>query len=545
MLGGALRYKSCAGPAICSPAPWSAFPNSSEYERLEILMTRHSRGALSHQHSSSKFSGVTTTTFGNSASPAACLPGDILIYIFNLLRGEAWHLEAWMAWILVTHVCRRWRFIAIESAGLWDSVIFGSRRSWKPFVDRSQQAPLQVTLGIFRSADVQAARPVLQNLHRIKSLNLQGAQIFEVLRLPCLSSQAPLLEVLELSSQGYKRPHGKKHTKIEDGILSSLFAGSLSHLSRLELQKIPIRADSQLFSKSLTFLALKGCNDENLKVQMPLAGLIQVLHRLPVLEHLFLEEIFADPISSGMIEKSLVNIPVVHLASLDNICSFTEYPFVQKALMSRLSAPKLTMLGLGSGVKSREELAHSFVPPLASWTDDPNSFLTMDILEYPKYLAIYGGPTHALDEAMDFQKSGPFSVASNFEEPLPHLPQAVIDLCLQMPLHLVRSLQLFYATSPIDWAPVFVRMDSVEEIVTVITRWRDIFPVLMLQNTNPGIKRPFCPKLKKLKFLVFGEKLDSESEAFCEAFSSLVAARKENGIDLEVILDGEGSEHGE
>ncbi|KAA1470256.1 hypothetical protein DENSPDRAFT_679585 [Dentipellis sp. KUC8613] len=445
-----------------------------------------------------------------------------------------------MAWMLVTHVCRRWRLIAIESAGLWESIIFGSRRSWKPFVDRSQQAPLQVTLYISENDDVKAVWPVLQNIHRIRTLDLRGAQVFNVLQLPCVSVQAPLLETLILSTEEYK-PSQKRLVKIDNDILLSLFEGTPSRLSRLELKQIPIRADSHLFSKSITWLALKGCDNENVTAKLPLASLIEVLHRLPALEVLCLEAIIADPVSSDKLEKSLANIPVVHMSKLYDLISYPELPLIQKAFMSRISAPQLTMLGMGAPIETRGEVAQPFVPPLISWTDDPDSFLFMDILESSKCLTIYGGPEHSLDEVMELGTPGPTSVSVHSREEIPEWNDTIVDVCLQMPLHKVRSLQLFYATYPMDWAPMFVRMDSLEEIIVVIWRWRDVLQVLISYIVHDGITRLFCLKLKKLKLLMFGQSLESFPDAFHEGLSTVLAVRKENGVDLEVVFD-EGEE---
>ncbi|TDL27639.1 hypothetical protein BD410DRAFT_430953 [Rickenella mellea] len=70
--------------------------------------------------------------------PAANLPADVLLLIFNDLRDRSNDLPPWdwkcnperspstirvsLAWIRVTHVCQCWRQIALQCATLWTAV---------------------------------------------------------------------------------------------------------------------------------------------------------------------------------------------------------------------------------------------------------------------------------------------------------------------------------------------------------------------------------------------------------------------------------------
>ncbi|TFY70823.1 hypothetical protein EVG20_g2169 [Dentipellis fragilis] len=436
-----------------------------------------------------------------------------------------------LSWIVVTHVCRRWRRVALGAAVLW-STILCSHHSWKEFIARAQEAPLSVWLNLSGSSDVQIAQSVLPNLLRIRHLYLRGPKIVDVITLSCLSGQAPLLETLMLEYE----PPRKIRAKIDGDILSSLFGGSVPRLDRLSLTGIPIRADSHLFSENLTWLDITGCDIDPTVVRLPLADLINVLLRLPLLETLSIDGIVADPVSSDLLDGSLADIPVAHMAHLEVLSAYTEYPLIHKAFMAHLSAPELVMCGMGTFIESRDELTPPFVPPLISWTD-PNSFLSMDIEEYPTRMMICGGLRHALNERMELVAPMSISVMVHLQEGFPELDEAIYDVSSQMPLHIVRSLQLFYTTYPIDWAPLLMRMDAIEEITTFITRWKDILQVMTMTVVDNGPMRLLCPKLKKLKFLTLN--YSPKSEVFYEALAIAVEMRRESGSELEVIIDEE------
>ncbi|KAA1470306.1 hypothetical protein DENSPDRAFT_682612 [Dentipellis sp. KUC8613] len=470
-------------------------------------------------------------TCDNNASPAARLPADVLVYIFMLLRDDCLsEAEMSLSWITVTHVCHRWREIALEVAGLWTAIFYGSPQSWGEFINRSREAPAHVVLDIDGDSAVQAALPIMQHLHRFERLVLHGPDIFDIL--PSLSDQAPLLEMLMLQFNNYGRPQNNP-LNVDDKAISSLFGGCLPRLRALFLRGIPIRADSHLFAPTLTSLQLHGYEDENLSARLPLTGVVEVLARLPLLETLVLEDIFADPDTSTLLLESLAHIPVARLPHLQSLSTVTAFPYIHKAIMSHLHAPNLVRFTAQAKANTISEVV---VPPLISWTQDPTSFLSLYIHALPEYLGAAGGPTSCMDDG-GTEGDSPFMLSIESSEII--LSDAVMDLCAQLPLHLVRNFQLLYRDS-FKWTPLLRQMHDLEEIKAEIIYWKDLLQALTVNdNSHSGPWRLLCPRLKKLKFVTFGH--HPESEAFFEALSITAGLRRASGFGLEEILIDEES----
>ncbi|TFY56340.1 hypothetical protein EVG20_g8963 [Dentipellis fragilis] len=391
----------------------------------------------------------------------------------------------------------------------WTAVFFGSRQLWKEFIVRSQNAPLYVVLDIDGNPDTQAVQSIVYNLHRIRRLLVHGAQIFDVF--PCGSDRRNL-------------------TKVDDMVLYSLFGGRLPRLKQLSLTRIPgIRANSHLFAETLTSLELHGCDNETPLGRLPLADLIGVLTRLPLLETLHLEDIFADPVSSSLLNESLADIPLAHVAHLHSLVTVTTFPFIHKALTTHLCTPNLTRLSATVAAETVDEVV---LPPLISWTQDPTSLLALYVLAVPECLDICGGPTDPLDN----RGEGPpfnFSVESAQAD----LSEAVFSLCAQLPLRLVQSFRFSYIP-PVAWTPVLLEMNPVEELETNLLCWKDLLQILTVPIAlDNGPARLPCPRLKKLKFTTFAHW--PGSDVFFEALAIAVELRQESGFEMDEIHAGE------
>ncbi|KAI0040778.1 hypothetical protein FA95DRAFT_1683619 [Auriscalpium vulgare] len=84
----------------------------------------------------------------------ACLPPEVLVRIFEFLQPVAivpWidclDPESSLGWAKVTHVCRRWRLVALECAGLWANVIlYAGLKVAEECSARAAEYPLTVEL---------------------------------------------------------------------------------------------------------------------------------------------------------------------------------------------------------------------------------------------------------------------------------------------------------------------------------------------------------------------------------------------------------------
>ncbi|KAI0063848.1 hypothetical protein BV25DRAFT_1801428, partial [Artomyces pyxidatus] len=92
----------------------------------------------------------------NSLAPAAILPYDILALVFESLALKqppglasycniAHAQEAMLGWITVTHVCSRWRQVALDVPTLWSTVTPELGDMWfNLLLTRSRSTPISV-----------------------------------------------------------------------------------------------------------------------------------------------------------------------------------------------------------------------------------------------------------------------------------------------------------------------------------------------------------------------------------------------------------------
>ncbi|KAA1470259.1 hypothetical protein DENSPDRAFT_679514 [Dentipellis sp. KUC8613] len=502
----------------------------------ETRKRRSVLGSLSRQYTSSKsLKELTTLTarqrIDNEASPAACLCADVLAYIFTLLQESfpgwssdyEWQPDS-LSWIAASQVCRRWREIALEVAGLWSTILLSSPQLCEEFIRRSQEAPIQVAMRISDNSDVQAAQLVLGNLHRVEHLQLRGSQIFDVF--PFMFAQAPLLEMLILGSGNYK-PHRKGHVRVDDDVSSSLFAGECpSRLHMLSLTGIPIRADSSLFSERLTWLELHGPETVFLSASLSLASLIGVLCRLPLLEKLVLDNILADPVSSSLLDESLADTPVACMEHLKEVSIITIFPFIYKTFMAHLYTPDLTKFRAHAEAQASEEFLNPLIP-IISTSEASTSPLTLIIFSYPLYLV-----------AKESDSEKPFFLIS-FGGVETNVSEIISAFCAQLPLDRVRVFKIWYARDVFDWTPALLKMNAIEEITVTILRWKDLLHALTasLSLNDESLRLP-CPSLKKLVFTSWG--CVPDPDVFFEALAIAVELRTEAGLELEeIVVDGE------
>ncbi|KAA1466514.1 hypothetical protein DENSPDRAFT_39371 [Dentipellis sp. KUC8613] len=471
-----------------------------------------------------------------NTSLAACLPADILVYIFEVLRGP---LSFWChsnrpnsSWFLVSHVCRWWRQVALGNPGLWSMIFSKSSHSWKYFIDRSQDAPLRLTLSISDKRRAKAARLIPAHLHQVTHLCLHGLQLFDAL--PYLSIQMPLLKALHLNAHKCKKRRWNS-TTARNGTIPPLFHAP--HLCELSLVLIPISAAMALFSSSLVVLKLFGNNWDNL---VPLATMIDILHRLPLLKKLELRHIIADPINSDLLDETLSATTTVHLSDLWNLRVSTLHPFIHKALMTHLDMPALGRLCMHTTVQSRDEASHPFLPSLL-WTDAP---LTVDIAGDAQSIHIRCMSIHPSIENMeepDVFMDDPYMVLliGLTDDAIAEMPRMLYDICTHVPLRIVRSLHLWFAGERVDWTPILAEMNALEEMGIEYDRWKEVLQVLTPNVIrDDGILLVLCPRLRKLEITLYNS-VPKARKLFFEALAITISVRRAEGSELEeVVYDG-------
>ncbi|KAI0061857.1 hypothetical protein BV25DRAFT_1826141 [Artomyces pyxidatus] len=137
----------------------------------------------------------------NSLLSVHRLPPEITALVFSFYVDETrrqLRSKHALGWIVITHVCRRWRQIALESAGLWQRVTFGIGDEWaEEMYRRSKGTILEVKT---RSALTERQHNlVAKHLHRTKLLSLRAHPDSPPPSLLLSSDNpAPILETLEI-----------------------------------------------------------------------------------------------------------------------------------------------------------------------------------------------------------------------------------------------------------------------------------------------------------------------------------------------------------
>lgn len=165
----------------------------------------------------------TAPTRWNTMIPAiAHLPDDILADTFVLVAHECRdkYVVGWrrFSWILVSHVCRHWRAVALDHSVLWAGQIHlqGNQDRHRAFLTRAKTAPLSVYILAFHPDvnDQDFCRPLFgstkadlgpivvktmePHAYRIRSLtiDISGGLLSTLSNSPSLD--APILEILNV-----------------------------------------------------------------------------------------------------------------------------------------------------------------------------------------------------------------------------------------------------------------------------------------------------------------------------------------------------------
>ncbi|KAI0038315.1 hypothetical protein FA95DRAFT_1600159 [Auriscalpium vulgare] len=220
--------------------------------------------------------------------PVDHLPPEILTIIFSILssidppRSNA-KRKYKLGWVTVTHVCQRWRNIALRNPLLWASnIALPSQLGdlWAAtFLTRSQTMPLTVTSG-GPTVPFSDTSFIGENLARICAITVQLTTSSFLLLALC--TPAPLLHTLNIKTDGDIHP-----------LQLALFGGAaglpeLRHLSVLTWKAepwIPLLVE-QLVSVDM--------NIHTAVTHAHFANILAALGRMPALERLALDMYPAD-----------------------------------------------------------------------------------------------------------------------------------------------------------------------------------------------------------------------------------------------------------
>ncbi|GJE87495.1 F-box protein [Phanerochaete sordida] len=240
----------------------------------------------------------------NATSPAVALPDELLVEIFKWLTVS--HSQSISTvydcyrWISATHVCHRWRTVALDASSLWTDIsVHGKLDCTRMFLSRSKHQPLSVAGDVGRDtanpagAGFRAWETVFQHAARIERLSLMYREEISSAFQERLArfiraspKEFPLLKALSID-------RGNSPITQLPPLLELL--GAHSPLEELRARSLPLPTLAPVLPPTLKHLYLTDFGHRAPVPEM-WAALLAALRALPRLETLSLQDgLPADP----------------------------------------------------------------------------------------------------------------------------------------------------------------------------------------------------------------------------------------------------------
>lgn len=260
----------------------------------------------------------------NALAPISRLPAEMLsgLFMSRIQEPSSDSREI----IPMTHVCRYWRNVALESPLLWSRIPFVQQADlYCELVSRSKEVPLRLT---FTTNELPAFATTLvsANVHRIRELLLDVTPSVAKILIQCLNKPAPILQILQLQ-------YSIQSTK-DMPSFSQFFDGQAPILRKVYMGHGPVDWDWPPFA-NVTGLHVHGTNP-------PLS--LTVLRKLPQLQHLDSSDVLPECPTNFI--GNILGGDMVDLKSLLHITlqnsSFRSYSF----FMSHIRYPSTAHVDL-------------------------------------------------------------------------------------------------------------------------------------------------------------------------------------------------------
>jgi hypothetical protein len=225
----------------------------------------------------------------NELVPISRLPCEVLAAIFSFLSVFAWNEGSGvLAWIYVTHVCRRWRETAFNHPRFWSHINLTKLTpvGMAEILSRTKMAPLHLEADDTKLnvAYLEAfARQLEAHISHTRHLKFSGYHLSTVVER--LVSPAPTLESLSLSHKSHL------YKLFQFIVPDNLFNCTAPSLTSLKLETCDIDWKSPLL-KGLRILEILHLSP---KARPELNDWLDALNEMPQLKELSLQ--FATPIA--------------------------------------------------------------------------------------------------------------------------------------------------------------------------------------------------------------------------------------------------------
>lgn len=307
----------------------------------------------------------------NALLPISCLPPELLGHIFECYIDMVdWSLscskdrgsydsDISCTWVKrVTHVCHRWREVALGTPTLWTyiRVGFGNLERIRVFLERAKETPLRI-----ETYDADAAIPSLSllsnHLHKANSMLLFLSNRPLDALLCRIVSSAPRLEQLTLSNPQYGRTlEAPLH-------FHPVFFRRCTTPRLKELIIYEYLVDWKTLPESLTRLEISyRYATDPVPGALSASEIAHALKRLPSLEHLLFSNIFS------LIEETTLDIPmlgvrgrpIVKLARLKSLdISSSAHRCVQFLTCCDIPSSAFITLSLETWLPTKSEALHA------------------------------------------------------------------------------------------------------------------------------------------------------------------------------------------
>lgn len=204
----------------------------------------------------------------NTLTAIARLPPELLSEVFlQVAKGyydqhaDCHHLyyraSRFYEWVKVSHVCRGWRAVALNTPRLWGHIILTKRAVVSDVLARSKKAPLLVCASLISNSDerMRVLEDVIQDPSRLREFRLSGPARLLQDFCPKFAGPASNLETLVLSDNA---SHSYLQGVGDTALSPELFEGQLPRLRSLEIHKLVFSWRLPVLSSGLTRLVLAG-----------------------------------------------------------------------------------------------------------------------------------------------------------------------------------------------------------------------------------------------------------------------------------------------
>ncbi|KAF7795638.1 hypothetical protein EIP86_006803 [Pleurotus ostreatoroseus] len=311
----------------------------------------------------------------NDTLPISKLPNEILAKVFRVhatgLRCKNTGKGSLPFQVAVSHVCQRWRKVAISTAVLWTRFRVKGHTQHKAldqWMARSQHALLYLNIKYDCSLSETSPaylKEILKQLPRICSLQsslpaIQFEQHFLTERLPITT-----LKTLKLT-----RPTDLESMAADDPAILKTLAARFPHLCALHLSGY--RLDGWTLPSTLTVLSV---GSPRAYIKIPLDNIIKTLQGLPLLQELSLHHAGLESAPLSNPGTALQQVSLLHLRKL----SIRGYGGSELYLLDQLAFPPLQFFGLRLTVETLSELFHCRKLFQAGLIDIPLASLVLNL----------------------------------------------------------------------------------------------------------------------------------------------------------------------